>query len=359
MSRTVPLVSWRGSPSSVGTSHRCETYVLALHVTAGDDGEGAVRGEVVLLEDDLRREGSRGLGAGVSGGAAWAWVRAYGLARRSRARAVSPDVPCPHDHPRPPGHRVRGGRRPARRHARSSPSSRRSSAMGCPTRRTSRSPPRPRPPSGPRVPCPRPWRSTRGRLLVGLAMDELEALATAPKGSVRKVSRPNLGLAIASGEWGATTVAATMIAAQAAGIRVFATGGIGGVHRGALGGGGSHATFDISADLDELATDAGRRRVRGPQGNPGRAADPRVPGDARRAGGVRGDRRDPRVLLAAVRDPGAQPRAGHRGRGRRRPRPRCDGPDVRARRLQPGPGGRRPAARRRPGRHRAGDPRGR
>jgi len=94
-----------------------------------------------------------------------------------------------------------------------------------------------------------------GRLLVGLSGADLEALATAPKGSVRKVSRPNLGLAIASGEWGATTVAATMIAAEAAGIRVFATGGIGGVHRGALGGGthGGHASFDISADLDELA----------------------------------------------------------------------------------------------------------
>jgi pseudouridine-5'-phosphate glycosidase len=93
-----------------------------------------------------------------------------------------------------------------------------------------------------------------GRLLVGLSADDLEALATAPKGSVRKVSRPNLGLAIASGEWGATTVAATMIAAEAAGIGVFATGGIGGVHRGALGsGGGERASFDISADLDELA----------------------------------------------------------------------------------------------------------
>ena len=92
-----------------------------------------------------------------------------------------------------------------------------------------------------------------GRLLVGLSEDDLEALATAPKGSVRKVSRPNLGLAIASGEWGATTVAATMIAAEAAGIRVFATGGIGGVHRGALGMDGGRATFDISADLDELA----------------------------------------------------------------------------------------------------------
>jgi len=94
-----------------------------------------------------------------------------------------------------------------------------------------------------------------GRLLVGLAPDELEELATAPAGSVRKVSRPNLGAAIASGGWGATTVAATMIAAHAAGIRVFATGGIGGVHRGALGSGAGSApaTFDISADLDELA----------------------------------------------------------------------------------------------------------
>ena len=94
-----------------------------------------------------------------------------------------------------------------------------------------------------------------GRLLVGLTRDELEQLATAPRGSVRKVSRPNLGAAIASGGWGATTVAATMIAARAAGIRVFSTGGIGGVHRGALGSadGETAATFDISADLDELA----------------------------------------------------------------------------------------------------------
>lgn len=91
----------------------------------------------------------------------------------------------------------------------------------------------------------------RGRLLVGLSAAELEALASAPAGSVRKVSRPNLGLAIASGGWGATTVAATMIAAEAAGIEVFATGGIGGVHRGALAG--NDPTFDISADLDELA----------------------------------------------------------------------------------------------------------
>ena len=90
-----------------------------------------------------------------------------------------------------------------------------------------------------------------GRVLVGLSADALEALATAPTGSVRKVSRANMGLAIASGEWGATTVAATMIAADSAGIGVFATGGIGGVHRGAIDG--ARPSFDISADLDELA----------------------------------------------------------------------------------------------------------
>ena len=90
-----------------------------------------------------------------------------------------------------------------------------------------------------------------GRLLVGMSGDDLEALATAPRGSVRKVSRHNLGEAIASGRWGATTVATTMIAAQAAGIAVFATGGIGGVHRGALDA--RRPTLDISADLEELA----------------------------------------------------------------------------------------------------------
>ena len=90
-----------------------------------------------------------------------------------------------------------------------------------------------------------------GRLLVGLSAADLEALATAPHGSVRKVSRPSLGAAIAAGGWGATTVSATMIAAHAAGIRVFATGGIGGVHRGAIGG--ARPSLDISADLEELA----------------------------------------------------------------------------------------------------------
>ena len=94
-----------------------------------------------------------------------------------------------------------------------------------------------------------------GRLLVGLDADGLQELATAPAGSVRKAARPSLAAALAAGGWAATTVSATMIAAHAAGIRVFATGGIGGVHRGALGGapGAGAPSFDISSDLEELA----------------------------------------------------------------------------------------------------------
>jgi pseudouridine-5'-phosphate glycosidase len=94
-----------------------------------------------------------------------------------------------------------------------------------------------------------------GRLLVGLSDADLEALATAPAGSVLKAARPSLAVALRAGGWAATTVSATMIAAHAAGIRVFATGGIGGVHRGALSGAraGDLPTLDISSDLEELA----------------------------------------------------------------------------------------------------------
>jgi pseudouridine-5'-phosphate glycosidase len=93
-----------------------------------------------------------------------------------------------------------------------------------------------------------------GRVLVGLDEAGLLALATAPDGTVRKAARPSLAAALADGGWAATTVSATMLAAHAAGIRVFATGGIGGVHRGALGGPSraTSATFDISSDLEEL-----------------------------------------------------------------------------------------------------------
>ena len=85
-----------------------------------------------------------------------------------------------------------------------------------------------------------------GRLKAGLGPDEIEALGRAgPR--VAKVSRRDMGLVVAAGQSGATTVAATMVIAALAGIRVFATGGIGGVHRGAA------ESFDISADLQELA----------------------------------------------------------------------------------------------------------
>ena len=84
-----------------------------------------------------------------------------------------------------------------------------------------------------------------GRIRVGLDPDEIRALARMER--VRKVSRADLPFALATGAPGATTVAATMICAALAGIAVFATGGIGGVHRGA------EHTFDVSADLDELA----------------------------------------------------------------------------------------------------------
>jgi pseudouridylate synthase len=84
-----------------------------------------------------------------------------------------------------------------------------------------------------------------GCIRVGLADAELAALARS--GGVAKLSRADLAAALVSGTTGSTTVAATIIAARLAGIEVFATGGIGGVHRGA------EASFDVSADLTELA----------------------------------------------------------------------------------------------------------
>ena len=84
-----------------------------------------------------------------------------------------------------------------------------------------------------------------GRLKVGLSNDEIDELAKAGL-SVTKCSRRDLPFVVAKKQMGATTVAATMIIADMAGIKVFATGGIGGVHRGA------QETFDISADLQEL-----------------------------------------------------------------------------------------------------------
>jgi pseudouridine-5'-phosphate glycosidase len=85
-----------------------------------------------------------------------------------------------------------------------------------------------------------------GKLRAGLATDELELLGK-EGASIPKASRRDLPYLVSKGMHGATTVASTMIIARLAGIRVFATGGIGGVHRGAA------VTMDISADLQELA----------------------------------------------------------------------------------------------------------
>ncbi len=84
-----------------------------------------------------------------------------------------------------------------------------------------------------------------GTIRIGLHAHELERFAQA--GNVLKLSRADLAYALAAKADGATTVAATMICAHLAGIRIFATGGIGGVHRGA------ERSMDVSADLDELA----------------------------------------------------------------------------------------------------------
>ena len=85
-----------------------------------------------------------------------------------------------------------------------------------------------------------------GRPRIGLSSDDLELLAS--HGDVTKVSVRDLPFVVARGSHGATTVAATMRLAALAGIRVFVTGGLGGVHRGA------QQTFDVSADLTELGT---------------------------------------------------------------------------------------------------------
>lgn len=87
-----------------------------------------------------------------------------------------------------------------------------------------------------------------GRLKIGLGASDLTALAKV-RGAM-KLSRADLAFAVAQGRTGGTTVAATMLAAAQTGIKVFATGGIGGVHKGA------EATFDISADLEEFARSA-------------------------------------------------------------------------------------------------------
>ena len=83
-----------------------------------------------------------------------------------------------------------------------------------------------------------------GEPIVGMSPEEIEQFGK--RKGIRKVSRRDLPIVYANKSWGATTVAATMILANQAGIEIFVTGGVGGAHRGA------QETFDISADLEEL-----------------------------------------------------------------------------------------------------------
>ena len=83
-----------------------------------------------------------------------------------------------------------------------------------------------------------------GEIIVGMNGEQIEAFGK--RKGIRKVSRRDLPIVVAKKGWGATTVAATMIIAEKAGIEIFVTGGIGGVHRHA------QQTFDISADLEEM-----------------------------------------------------------------------------------------------------------
>ena len=86
-----------------------------------------------------------------------------------------------------------------------------------------------------------------GEIVIGLSHSEIEELAK--RKGARKVSKRDLPIVMANGEWGATTVSGTILCASKAGIDVFATGGIGGVHRGA------EKTFDVSRDLLELGSE--------------------------------------------------------------------------------------------------------
>ena len=108
-----------------------------------------------------------------------------------------------------------------------------------------------------------------GVIHIGLSDEELERLANAD--GTRKISRRDFGIAIAKRESGGTTVAGTLIAAHTAGLQVFATGGIGGVHR--------QAPFDVSADLPELARTPLVVVCAGAKADLGYPSYPGIPGD--------------------------------------------------------------------------------
>ncbi len=167
-----------------------------------------------------------------------------------------------------------------------------------------------------------------GRIHIGLSDSQLTALGQAR--DVAKLSRADLAACLVRGGVGATTVAATMICARLAGIGVFATGGIGGVHRGA------ETSFDISATCWNWR----RRRHRGcrrRKGHPGPAENAGSAGNPRGSGHFLRSGRFPRLLVALVRAEGA---AAHGQRGpdcRGAPHARPAGPARRPAGRQPDP----------------------
>ena len=153
-----------------------------------------------------------------------------------------------------------------------------------------------------------------GMVRIGLDREGLEAIATGD--DVVKCSARDLSVVMARRATGATTVAATATLAVRAGIGVFATGGIGGVHREA------RESWDESADLTTLGQTPITRRVRGREVDPRRRGDARAPGDAERHAARLPDRPLPRLLPGRLRLPGAVARRLAGGGGRRRARAR-------------------------------------
>ncbi len=190
-----------------------------------------------------------------------------------------------------------------------------------------------------------------GAIRVGLDRPTLTMLAQAK--DVLKVSTADLPFALTKRRLGATTVAATMIAARSAGIGVFATGGIGGVHRGA------ETSFDISADLTELGRTGVVVVAAGAKALLDLPKTLEVLETIGRAGRVLSQRRIPGVLVAFVRAEGAaSPRRTERNR-RLRSHARATGTWRRRIRRQPDTTGRRNSRQRDQSRHRGGDPGGR
>ena len=260
------------------------------------------------------RGGSSGGGApavDAAGGAAARLTGGCRLGRATRPRSIDRLAIDPRGRGRP-------GRGPAGRRPRIHADQPRPAV----SRRTSRSRRRPRRRSGRPARSRRRSRSTTGGCSSASTRRPCSALATAPAGSVRKAARPSLAAALAGGGWAATTVSATMIAAHAAGIAVFATGGIGGVHRGALAGRAPAIRRHGRADRDlrhlvrprGARPDADGRRLRRPEGDPRRPGHARVPRDARRPGRRRRPGRPARVLRPLGRHRRARLRPGRRRR---------------------------------------------